>query len=92
MTKGARLALIAILAFGAAAATSARAAYVVTFAQVGQNVVETGSGTLDVTDLSPLGPLKTPYTSFIAPGFGIFKSGSSGQAVEVFSGATERPE
>jgi PEP-CTERM motif len=42
----------AILAIGAISAPSAQAAYVITFQQVGPNVVETGSGFFDLTDLS----------------------------------------
>jgi hypothetical protein len=46
------LASIAILAPGVVAASSAQAAYVVTFEEVGSNVVETGSGMVDPTDLT----------------------------------------
>jgi hypothetical protein len=46
------LASIAILALGVVAASSAQAAYVVTFEEVGSNVVETGSGMVDPTDLT----------------------------------------
>ena len=52
MTKRtAFLASAAILAMAAPAAPSAQAAYVITFQQVGSDVVETGSGSLDLTDL-----------------------------------------
>jgi PEP-CTERM motif len=46
------LASVAILALGVVAASSAQAAYVVTFEEVGSNVVESGSGMLDPTDLT----------------------------------------
>jgi hypothetical protein len=46
------LASAAILALGAISAPSAQAAYVVTFDEVGSDVVETGSGSLDLTDLA----------------------------------------
>jgi hypothetical protein len=45
------LASAALLALGAVLAPSAQAAYVITFQQVGSDVVETGSGSLDLTDL-----------------------------------------
>src|SRR5277367_6454130 len=45
------LASLAILAMGAISAPSAQAAYVITFQEVGADVVETGSGFFDLTDL-----------------------------------------
>src|SRR5262249_1714523 len=53
MTKRiACLAAATLLAVGASAAPSAQAAYVITFQQVGSDVVESGVGSLDLTDLS----------------------------------------
>jgi hypothetical protein len=48
------IASAAIVALGTVSAPSAQAAYVITFQQVGSDVVETGSGALDLTDLSVL--------------------------------------
>jgi hypothetical protein len=42
----------ALLALSAVSAPSAQAAYVITFQKVGSDVVETGSGSLDLADLS----------------------------------------
>ncbi len=51
-TRTTYLATAAILALAAISAPSAQAAYVITFQQVGSDVAETGSGSLDLTDLS----------------------------------------
>jgi hypothetical protein len=45
------LAAAAFLALGLVSAPNAQAAYVFTFEQVGPNVIETGAGSLDLTDL-----------------------------------------
>ena len=45
------LASIGFLALAALSAPSARAAYLVTFEEVGSDVVEVGGGTIDLTDL-----------------------------------------
>ena len=46
---------VALLALVTIGSSSAQAKYVVRFEEVGQNVIETGSGALDVTDLTDLG-------------------------------------
>jgi hypothetical protein len=46
---------VALLALVTIGSSSAQAKYVVRFEEVGQNVIETGSGALDVTDLTNLG-------------------------------------
>ena len=50
-TRTTYLATAAIMALAALAAPGAQAAYVITFQQVGSDVVETGSGALDLADL-----------------------------------------
>ena len=47
---------VAMLIGGGVSAQLAQAAYTVTFEQMGSNVVATGSGTIDLTGLSPNGP------------------------------------
>ncbi len=50
-TRATYLGAAALLALGAVSVPSAQAAYVITFQQVGSDVVETGSGSLDLADL-----------------------------------------
>jgi hypothetical protein len=69
----------AILALGAISAPSAQAAYVVTFDEVGSDVVETGAGSLDLTDLS-VGTFGFARDASVTPILGRFFSG-------VFTGA-----
>jgi hypothetical protein len=67
MTKrAAYLASIGVLALVALPAPSARAAYFVTLEEVGANVVETGAGTLDLTDLDG-DPVSTSNIAAIKP-------------------------
>jgi len=56
---------LAILIGSGLSGTSAQAAYVVTMTQEGNNVVATGSGTIDLTDLSFLSSNSNP--SLIIP-------------------------
>jgi hypothetical protein len=91
MTKGtARLALIAMLAFGAVAAPSAEAAYVVTFSEEGHNVVESGSGTLDVNDLTELSP-EIRVVAQITPDVFAFSPGALLSSIEGFRGRATGP-
>ena len=53
----------ATLALAAVSAPSARAAYTVTFQEIGGNVVEIGMGTLDTTDLTDDG---SPFSEVAA--------------------------
>lgn len=69
-----RLASAAMLALGAMAAPSAQAAYVITFEQVGSDVVETGSGSLDLTGLS-VGDFGIARDASVAPAKGRVYSG-----------------
>jgi PEP-CTERM motif len=82
------LASIGFLAMGALAAPSAQAAYVVTFKDVGLNVVETGGGTIDLTGLTILSPHQGVVAQ-IEPSFAAFASGS-GQATD-YIGLTNSP-
>ena len=79
----------ALLAMSVFAAPCAEAKYVVTFIQNGSNVLETGHGTLDITDLMRL----TNVTSgaFIAPSDGVFQSGPHGEAMGLFFGDVSGP-
>jgi hypothetical protein len=75
MTKRATaLASAAILAFGAVFAPSVQAAYLVTLQEVGSDVVETGSGSLDLTDLS-VGTFGIARDASVTPILGRFFSG-----------------
>jgi hypothetical protein len=65
----------AMLISGGLLATAAKAAYVVTLEQVGSNVVATGSGTLDLTDLTFEGDVST--IPFIRPNFGGINTGAA---------------
>lgn len=75
-----RLASAAILALAAACAPSAQAAYVVTFQEVGANVVESGGGTVDETDLK-INNTDDSGFAFLTPSDGAFLSGSGAPAV-----------
>jgi hypothetical protein len=68
------LASAAILTLGAISAPSAQAAYVVTFDEVGSDVVETGSGSLDLTALS-VGTFGIGRDASVTPNLGRFFSG-----------------
>ena len=74
-----KLASAAILALAALCAPSAQAAYVITFQQVGSDVVETGGGSLDLTDLD-VGAFGIPRDASVDPLQGRVFSG-------VFNGA-----
>jgi hypothetical protein len=50
-----RLVALALLALGSLAGPKARGAYVITMAEVGNDVVATGNGSLDFTDLTAVG-------------------------------------
>jgi PEP-CTERM motif len=65
------------LALGAIAAPSAQAKFVAVFEEVGSNVVETGAGTLDLSDLNP-GAFPTLTEPEVIPNMGIFTAGTIG--------------
>jgi hypothetical protein len=68
-------AVAALVALGVSVGTvsKAEAAYIVTLQQVGSNVVATGSGSIDLTALTLLGPASEP--SFIRPSDGAIAVG-----------------
>jgi PEP-CTERM motif len=77
----------AALGLCAGLAVPAQAAYIVTLQQVGANVVATGSGPIDVTDLLGLGTV--PNGVGIAPSVGAIVTGlMSNLSLEEFSGFT----
>jgi hypothetical protein len=80
-------ALLALVAIGS---SSAQAKYVVRFEEVGNNVVETGSGALDVTDLTNLGGSITQKAA-VAPNDPFFSSGAMGAELQVFVGDLTGP-
>lgn len=80
-----KLALVVAAALVALVATQERshAAYFLTLSQVGGNVMISGSGTLNLTGLSAVGP--SNLSTLIYPSIGLINSGSAG-AVDVYSG------
>ena len=64
---------------------SAEAGYVVTLEQVGSNVVATGSGTIDLTDLTFEGSVST--IPFIRPNFGGINTGAA-ESVATYGSVT----
>lgn len=75
------------------AGTPARAAYIVTFAQDGSNVVATGSGSLDLSALSTLGPATHTDNVDInasGPSFGEF-TGASNAPATGYAGLSAAP-
>jgi hypothetical protein len=81
-------ALLALVTIGS---SSAQAKYVVRFEEVGQNVVETGSGALDVTDLTNLGGSST-HKPAVVPNDPFFSSGAMGAELQVFVGDLTGPD
>jgi PEP-CTERM motif len=79
------LAAIAILAIGALAAPSARAAYLVTFEENNGDVLEVGSGTLDLTDLLTDGHATNSPAVWAAQAF--FDSGADKVDLDLYLGA-----
>jgi hypothetical protein len=77
MERTARLAFAAVLSLSALSASAARAAYVVNIEEVGANVVETGSGRLDLVGL-PLNGTTTNTFAFLSPNPAGYGSGPSG--------------
>jgi PEP-CTERM motif len=69
------LASIGFLALTALSAPSAQAAYLVTFEEVGSDVIEVGGGTIDLTDLNVFGFRQAVFTG-IQPNGAFFGSGT----------------
>jgi hypothetical protein len=82
---------VALLALVTIGSSSAQAKYVVRFEEVGQNVVETGSGALDVTDLTNLGGSIT-HKPAVVPNDPFFSSGAIGAELQVFVGDLTGPD
>jgi hypothetical protein len=87
-TRAAYLASAAILALSAFAAQSAQATYVITFEEVGSDVVEVGGGTIDLTGLDTFGSRQGAFAT-IQPDAGVFVSGT-GEAT-IYTGLTSAP-
>lgn len=80
------LAAIALAALGVFAPPSAQAKYVMTFQELGADVIEIGNGTIDLTDLTSDGAVAT-NAAFVHPNQGIFDSGAVGVGIQGFAGA-----
>jgi PEP-CTERM motif len=85
-----RLTSAAVLALAALFASSAEAKYVVLFREVGSDVVETGSGALDLTDLTDIGG-SSAVTPSVVPNVGFFSSGAPGTQMQAYFGAVTGP-
>lgn len=77
---------IALLAATCWISTAANAAYMIQANEIGGNVVFSGSGSLNLTALTPAYVI-APNASFVAPTLGIAILGTP-EAIQVFSGAT----
>jgi PEP-CTERM motif len=89
MKRTSSVASIAILALGAVAASSAQAKFVALFQEVGSDVVETGQGTLDLTDLRLSGGIFTKL--FVTPNAASYASGAAGEQGDIYDGALSGP-
>ena len=83
------LAAVAILALAAVSAPGAQAAYVMSFQEIGGNVVEVGGGTLDRTDLNG-GGVVTNSPSMV-PSDAFVDSGDAGANATSYQGLTTTP-
>jgi hypothetical protein len=90
MRRTRSLVSIAILALSAVAVSSAQAKYVALFQEVGSDVVETGHGTLDPTDLTNLGG-SSAVTPAVVPNDPFFSSGAVGAQLQIYTGALSGP-
>ena len=80
------LATLAIAVICGIFAPPAQAGYIVTLQQLGPDVVATGTGTIDYTDLTPLGAA-TQNGPFIRPAAAVIVTGTTGTAsVDVYTG------
>ena len=86
----AAVALSAVLTLGCSLlASSAQAGYVVTLQEVGSDVVATGSGPIDLTDLTFV--RSDAATPRIWPALGIIRTGPPVASVDVYTGAIVGP-
>jgi PEP-CTERM motif len=91
MTKrAAYLSAIAILSLGAVSTPGAQAAFVATISEVGTNVVESGAGTLDLTDLFA-SPVSKSNIAAMKPSSGELVAGPELVDVDFFSGDETGP-
>jgi PEP-CTERM motif len=73
----------ALLTFGCIAASGARAAYTITFTESGGNVMESGSGSFDLTGLNRIGDGMTDGS--LNPRGGMFSGGLEGQQLFLYA-------
>ena len=79
------LAFVPLVALLALFAPSAQAKYVALFREVGSDVIETGRGTLDLTDLTNLGG-SSAVTPSVVPNDPFFSTGAIGAQLQIFVG------
>ena len=72
------------LRLGALAAPSAQAKYVASFREIGSNVVESGGGTLDLTDLFRSNEFDAPNVPSVDPPLSDFFSGAASPIVAAY--------
>jgi len=77
--------LLIIAAFAGLSVSSARAEFIVNITQVGNNVIASGSGTIDLTGLTDLGP--GDASPSVAPRVGLIALGVAGDT-EIYTGFT----
>jgi PEP-CTERM motif len=76
----------AALGLSVGLALPVQAAYVVTLQQVGANVVATGSGAIDLTDLTLFNPSTTTATAGVVPNRGLIVTGQISALVNLYDG------
>ena len=81
------LASAAILGLGAMSTPGAQAAYVAIFQEVGSDVVETGSGSIDVTDLTKAG-FFVVNSAEVRPNLPAYFSGAPGVSGDFYFGTS----
>jgi hypothetical protein len=85
--KALGLIVLAVLAIGRNP-TPAQAGYIVTLTEEGSNIVATGSGTIDLTGLSPTGGGNT-LSARLNPGSGVIITGpTSNVPIQIYNGVT----
>jgi hypothetical protein len=81
--------LISALALAAVVTPSAQAKFVATFQEIGSDVVEIGSGDLDLTDLQRTGGILTKH--FVTPNEPSYAAGTPGDLGDIYEGALLGP-